>query len=238
VQNGTLELHIADASLSLTWPASWTLVASIPVSLGGSSTTIVQQEWNSVPDPDSGSTHYCLIARWVSASDPMHTAEGDNIGTNVRENNNIVWKNLNVVDLEDDADSKVVMNIAGNKRRAASRIVFEDITKFPRPKFTSTGKVTVTFDDQLTALWRKGGGKSVGFKPYGKNTFELTGDRASLDNVLLPANYKGKIMVTFGKGRNTPRSKFDFSVRHYLMNKSVPELLGGVDYELMMRRKK
>lgn len=237
VQRGKLELHVADASISLAWPTSWTRIASISLELGGHETRIVEQEWNSVPDPKSGSTHYCLIARWVSETDPMHAPEGEDIGTNVRENNNIVWRNLNIVDLDDDGDSKVVMNVAGNKRRKASRIVFEDVTKFPRPKFTSGGRVTVTFDDQLLALWKKSKGKGNGFKSVGKNTFEMTASRAWLDKVLLPANYKGRITVTFKKGRSRPRSKFDFSVRHYLMNRKAAYLLGGVDYELVGRKK-
>lgn len=237
VQRGNLELHIADASVSLTWPTSWTRIASIPLELRGHETRVVEHEWNSVPDPRSGSTHYCLIARWVSETDPMHTPEGEDIGTNVRENNNIVWRNLNIVVLEDDADNKVVMNIAGNKRRVPSRIVFADLTKFPRPKFTSSGKITVTFDDKLLALAKKSKGKSNGLRSLGKNTFELTAARAWLDNVWLPADYKGKITVTFRKGFSTSRSKYNFSVGHYLMDKKAPYLLGGVDYELVHRKK-
>jgi hypothetical protein len=237
VQRGNLEVLIADASISLTWPTSWTPVASIPLELGGHETRVVEHEWNSVPDPRSGSTHYCLIARWVSETDPMHTPEGEGISTNVRENNNIVWRNLDIVALDEDADSKVVMNIAGNKRRKASRIVFADLTKFPRPKFTAGGRVTVTFDDQLLAFWKKGKGKRNGFRSVGKNSFEMTAARAWLDNVWLPDNYKGKITVTFRKGFSTPASKYDFSVRHYLLNRKAPYLLGSVDYELVARKK-
>lgn len=233
-QNGNLELHVADASISLTWPASWTLLASVPVTIGAHSTRIVEREWNTVPNPG---THFCMIVRWVSASDPMHTPEGSGVEMNARENNNIIWRNFNVVDLASDADSKVVLNIAGLKLRTSSRIVFEDVTNFPKPRFTSTGKVIVTIDDELHTFWKKGGGKSLGLRSSGKNTFELTASRASLDNVLLPENYKGKITVVFKKGNNTPRSRFEFSVRHYLMNKDTPKLLGGVDYELVSGKK-
>jgi len=231
-QTGNLEIYIADASLSLTWPGGWTLVATIPLTLNPASTRIVEQEWNSVPDPASGSTHYCMIARWVSATDPMHTAEGPNIGTNVRENNNIVWRNLNVVDLEDDGDSKVVMNVAGAGDRKADRIVWEDITKFPKQKFVATGKVYITIDDRLLGFWKQGGSKSTGLKQSGSVNFEMTAARASLDNLALPKDYKGKIIVTFKRSAQTPKAKFDFSVKHYILFRDSYQLLGGVDYEL------
>ena len=232
-QSGNLELHIADASLSLTWPGSWTLVATIPVNLAASSTQIVEQAWNSVPDPASGSTHYCMIARWVSATDPMHTAEGSNIGSNVRENNNIVWRNLNVVDMSDDADSKVVVNFGGMKGTKTTQLVFEELTKFPKPKFMPAGKVIISFDDQFSEYWKKGGQKLSGLVAINANTFELAGARGTMDNLVLPENYKGRITIQFKKSTDAPRSKFDFSVKQYNTDQGVPVLVGGVDYELV-----
>jgi len=234
-QSGSLELYIADASVSLTWPGGWTLVASVPVTIPGSSTEVIEQVWNTVPDPASGSTHYCMIARWVSAADPMAVAETSNIGNNVRANNNIVWRNLNIVDLDSDADSKVAMNIKGVRGSKVSRIAFEDLTKFPRPKFTATGKVYVSIDSKLLYYWKVGGGRSLGMKEVDNGLFELAATGGYLDNVYLPSDYRGLIKLAFKKSDQTPASKFSFSVKHHLMDTGAPVLLGGVDYELVKK---
>jgi len=231
-QNGNLELYIADASVSLVWPAGWTLVASVPVAIAGSSTEIVEREWTSVPDPASGSTHYCMIARWNSGTDPMAVAEGTDIGANTRANNNIVWRNLDIVDLDSDADSRVALNVAGNRKSKLARLTFEDITKFPKPKFTAAGQVYVSIDDKLLSYWKQGGGKASGLEQVEGNTFRLTASAGYLDNIPLPYYYKGLIKVQFKKSDQTPPSKFDFAVQHHVMDSGVPVLLGGVDYEL------
>lgn len=235
-QTGNLELYIADASLSLSWPGGWTLVATVPLTIGGSSTRIVEQQWNSVPDPSSGSTHYCMIARWVSASDPMHTPEGSDINQNVRENNNIIWRNLNVVCMGCDGDeSKVTMNISAFREIKTYRLVFEDITKFPRPKFTATGTVSIQVDDQLAALWKQAGAKNTGLKSTGGTTFQMSGSRASIDNLPLPYNYKGKITLIFKRAANTPKLKYLFSVQQQAQNERNT-VIGGVDYELVPKK--
>jgi hypothetical protein len=231
-QTGNLELYIADASVSLSWPGGWTLITSIPLTLNASSTRIVEQLWNTVPFPASG-THYCIIARWISATDPMHTAEGSSISNNVRENNNIVWKNLNIVDLSSDADSKVVLNISGYHGKKFFQLLFEDVTNFPKPRFTATGKVTITIDDKLASFWKEAKNKSTGLKASGNNTFELTGSRGSLDNIPIPEGYTGKITIVFKKAATTPRLKYEFSVKQYSMDDNRPNLIGAVDYELI-----
>ena len=108
--SGNLELYYAHASVSLTWPTAWTLIDSVPVSgFAAHSTRIVEIPWSNLP----GTGHYCLLARWVSASDPMASAEGPDINVNVRNNNNLVWRNLNIVDLAPDGSgdvSMIVMN--------------------------------------------------------------------------------------------------------------------------------
>ena len=232
VQNGTLELHIADASVSLTWQAGWTLVASIPANLAGSSTTILEHEWTNVPLP-TASSHYCMIARWVSATDPMHTVEGSNIGINVRENNNIVWRNLNVVDLDADGDSEVAMGIAGDGRKN-SRIVWWDATRWPLGKLTASGKVVITLDDRLLDLCKMTGCNTTGAKLEG-NKLVMTTARATMDGLVLPKDYKGTIRIRFEPGANTAPGTYDFRVQHWVGTGKEAELLGSVDYELVKK---
>ena len=70
--NGNLELWYANASVSLSWPNSWTQLATIPVnSFAAHSTKVVEAQWDNLP----GVGHYCMIARWVSSADPMTSPE-------------------------------------------------------------------------------------------------------------------------------------------------------------------
>lgn len=61
-------------------------------------TWVAQVPWQA-PNPadyPNDSYHFCLLARLVSASDPMAQTETQDVGYNTRENNNIAWKNVTV----------------------------------------------------------------------------------------------------------------------------------------------
>ncbi|MFN0213290.1 MAG: tyrosinase family protein [Saprospiraceae bacterium] len=111
----TLSLHWAKAATALTWPSHWDGSITVPALMGDAlptQTIPVIQPGNSVimefpwspPNPadfnsiNSEPWHFCLLARQISANDPMTFAEGANVGTNTKNNNNIVWKNISVVD--------------------------------------------------------------------------------------------------------------------------------------------
>jgi hypothetical protein len=107
-QSGQLEIYWADASTNLSWPSGWTLLGSINVSgLGGRSTRILEQQWTNLP----GTGHFCLLARWNSAADPMAVTETTDINANVRANNNLVWKNVNIVSAGADETADFNFNL-------------------------------------------------------------------------------------------------------------------------------
>ncbi|NJP06281.1 MAG: VWA domain-containing protein [Chloroflexaceae bacterium] len=70
------------------------VVEDIFISANTDSVT-VRVEWPGERVP--AAAHYCMIARWISDEDPMNGAEGTYTAENVRNNNNIVWQNFNVV---------------------------------------------------------------------------------------------------------------------------------------------
>lgn len=230
IQSGQLELYVADASLSLTWPMQWTLVVSLPADLPATTTTILEHAWTGVPDPTGGSSHYCMLARWVSTTDPMTHAEGPNIGTNVRNNNNIVWRNLNVVKLDGDGDHEVTMTLAGEGRKA-TRLVLEDANRWPRKKFIAGGTTTVLLDEVTLKLWKNGGGELRGLRQEGDG-FVVTAAEASLDGLNLPKDHLGLVRVRFRAGTNTAPGTYDMRVQHRAPEGPHEEVLGGVDYEL------
>jgi len=115
--SGTLYLYWAKASSGLAWPDPWDGSVTSPVLMGqpignqpvtvpAGGDDILEFSW-SPPNPadyamfgaDQG--HFCLLARiQTSASAPYGITfpETSNLYTNVQNNNNIVWKNVTVVD--------------------------------------------------------------------------------------------------------------------------------------------
>jgi extracellular elastinolytic metalloproteinase len=95
-QNVRVEFWVANASTGLSWPTQWTFVGSTLVSgpPPGPGTITVSVPWN-----PPGVGHFCIVSRIVSAQDPMTFPEGTNISLNTQNNNNIVWRNVNIVNL-------------------------------------------------------------------------------------------------------------------------------------------
>ena len=97
-----------------------------------------------VPWTPTVAGHFCLIARWVSATDPMTTPEGANIDANVRGNNNIVWHNVNIIDLGGDVagDARFLVQNAVRERRVSLAVVAAPPRRQdarPRPTFLDFG---------------------------------------------------------------------------------------------------
>ncbi|WP_318435035.1 M36 family metallopeptidase [Photobacterium leiognathi] len=93
--NTTVEVYWAHASTGLTWPADWTLAGTDTVAtLAVGADAFATVAWE---PPSTG--HYCLVARLVNPQDPMTNPETTDINYNTRYNNNIAWRNMNVVDL-------------------------------------------------------------------------------------------------------------------------------------------
>ncbi len=224
--SGNLELYIANASVSLSWPASWTLIATTPVNLAQSSTQVIEVPWNSVP----GTGHYCMIARWVSAADPIGVETSD-INANTRQNNNIVWRNLNIVDLSADDEVDVDVMVRGAEKNMATDLVFFDHAKFPKKTFFETGVVYVIVDKAIMEAWRKAGAKSKGIKVEG-DRFIITENNATLSNLRLVPGKNYKVKIVFRKTASTISDKFTVEIRQYTTKRLNRILTGGVGYDI------
>jgi hypothetical protein len=129
----------------LSWPAPWDGSVTTPALMGGSigsqavtvnggDADIVQFTWTA-PDPSdyasfgADKAHFCLLARIETASAApfgMTFAETGNLYANVQNNNNIVWKNISIVDTDGDGARFADVVIGGFERgRSETRLVFE-----------------------------------------------------------------------------------------------------------------
>ncbi len=106
-----LKVYFSKGSTGLTWPTSW--VANLPFgdeitaspvsipSLNPGESYVAEVQWFP-PDPaifSETQSHICLLARLESTVDPMAFVETTDIGANTANNNNIAWKNTEVVNI-------------------------------------------------------------------------------------------------------------------------------------------
>jgi hypothetical protein len=118
-----LRVYWAKASMSLDWPNAWSPgapffcgtqpkggtvgSAAIPAGVPPGGTTIVTLNWIP-PDPSNyacfgtDKSHFCLLARIETASTTpfgMTFPETTDLYNNVKNNNNIAWRNVSIIDL-------------------------------------------------------------------------------------------------------------------------------------------
>ncbi len=234
--SGNLELYWANASTGLSWPADWNLLGTIPVSgFAAHSTRVVEQQWTNLP----GTGHYCMLARWVSAADPMTHPETSDINANVRKNNNLVWRNLNIIDLvKDELDIALMIVRNSGKERAAHSLVIRAPRSEAQHSFLREGQVIAQLDESLTRAWRQGGARGQGFKAV-EGGFLISGDGAVFDNLILDRQQVGRVRLTFRKLPTTPKRQYLVDTIQYELTRiglssasSGPRLVGGVSYEI------
>lgn len=113
---GTVKLYWAKASSALAWPAPWDGSVTTPALMGdligdqptgsvpGRGSTVLEFPWYP-PDPADYSAfggdrnHFCLLSRIETEADApygMTFPETSNLHDNVKNNNKIVWKNVEV----------------------------------------------------------------------------------------------------------------------------------------------
>jgi hypothetical protein len=173
-QSGTLKLYWAKASTALAWPSPWdgsitspalmgSMIGSQSVTVGGGATQIVEFSWTP-PDPSdyasfgADQAHFCLLARIeTSPAAPfgMTTPETGNLYANVQSNNNIVWKNITIVDT-DGAGSRVAHVVIGNLNRERQRmhLVFDTPQRRGDSLF-NWGHVIADFRGDALTGWAK-----------------------------------------------------------------------------------
>jgi hypothetical protein len=230
--SGNLELYFANAGVSLAWPIAWTLIGSTTVSgFAAGSTRVIEQAWANLPTTPG---HYCLLARWVSPTDPMATAEGPDINANVRANNNLVWRNLDIVDLMPDEAVDASFSVRNYSReRAIGTLLFRGPTGGRQPSFLEHGEVFVTLDGKLAAAWKEGGGKGAG-QQADKEGIRFGREGGRLENLVLPPGFEGRVTVRLRRLPTTPRRDFGLDIEYQSGGKSV----GGVSYEIHTDRRR
>ena len=226
--SGNLEIYWADGSTALSWPADWHLLHSTPVNFAGHSTTIVETQWIGLP----GTGHFCLLARWNSPSDPMAFPEAANLEQNVRQNNNLVWRNLDIVDMGHDTAADETFIVRNVNREA--RGIYSLIVRSPKNEvgnsFIRYGRVTVQFDELLMKAWQEGGSRGTGFKMDGLLAVVVDPNGAVFENLIMAPNGAGHMRLNFKKSPSTPKRTYILDTVQLGQGKNP--VIGGMSFEI------
>jgi len=214
--SGTVKLYWAKASSSLSWPSPWDgsvtspalmggLIGSQPVTVGGGAVEILEFDWTP-PDPSdyaafgADKAHFCLLARIeTSTTAPfgMTTPETGNLYENVQSNNNIVWKNISIVDTDGDGArfADVVIGNFGHERRE-THLIF-DTPKRRGFSLFDWGHILVEFRGEALAKWAQGAVKGEGFERLADGRLIITRSGADIKAPPLPPGKFGTLHVQF-----------------------------------------
>ncbi|TKK70190.1 hypothetical protein FC093_05420 [Ilyomonas limi] len=223
-----LKLYWAKASTGLSWTFPWTgatySCSGSTVSIGGqigsaqtissisagSYTTLVFA-WTPPKPSDypcfgADASHFCLLARIETKnSSPygMAFSETTNLGNNVKDNNNIVWKNVSIVNLLPDMSTfRTSVLIAGAKLLRRSFSTTDIAFNVPDEKGNNNilGVANIDIDlGEFTEAWLKNNGKVEGGRVYqdknGKTLIRVAATKGRIYGVPIGATQMGSITV-------------------------------------------
>lgn len=248
--NEKLKLYWAKAGTSLAWPSSWNGtyfvggvlmgtqigVVTIPVLQPGQE-VILQFAWN-VPNPANYAPinpepwHFCLLTRVEAANDPMAFAETADLNLNVKNNNNIAWKNVTVVDLLANGFIGGVVGV-GNPVKATKKYHLQfvaDANEEGRPIFQEA-EVAVQLDERLLAAWERGGGVARGLEETRERNRKIVRtDNATLNNLTFGPNELGTLNLTFNFLASQESAKTRFVYHIVQRDAETGEIFGGETY--------
>lgn len=227
-----LHLYWAKAATALSWPIYWDgtvapcatnapmggevpsaqQVPNIPA--GGSQ--IVQFSFNFL-DPTLYSAcnpepwHFCLLSRIVSVNDPMTFTETVMTYDNVKNNNNIAWKNITVVERqaeiphdEECYNSREVGGViaVGNPFNGNSEtydLEFRTDEDFDGKSLVEQAEIKITLDDYTWQKWAAGGylQENIEIKRQDCNQVIVTGNPARLKKLTYSPLQRSTINLSF-----------------------------------------
>ncbi len=257
----SVRLHWAKASTALSFPRHWDGSFKINnVPMGGVISTqpmpilqpgaeaIVKFAWN-VPNPKNYQQitpggnepwHFCLLARILSDNDVMTFVETTDLASNVRNNNNIAWKNLSVVDVSTNKFSKV--NVLVKNPELITQVYTLQFVETAVGSNNFNGdlfkqaEVRAFLGPKLMKAWMSGGSKSKGIDFDGKsNEFQILQSGARLDNIILAPDEYDIVKLSFNfltakSNKNQKTISDEEFLFHLIQTRMDKSLVGGEAY--------
>ncbi|CAM3261684.1 Calcium-dependent protease [Aequorivita lipolytica] len=255
-----LKLYWAKASTALYWPDHWngTLympdpsnpnpvlagdeigTLDIPV-LGPGESKILEFQWL-VPNPQDyvginpNPWHFCLLARIDSPNDPMTFPEGMIITENVKNNNNIVWKNMTVIEMVPNITSEIGGVVAVGNPYASNHTFDLQFKKgdaeLGKPIYEEA-EVSIEMDNILYDAWVRGGNSATYVDSTNvPNKKIVATNNATLNNIQLYPNEIGTLYVSFNFLTNQLTAKNNFTFHVIQHDAATNAVIGGETYKV------
>jgi hypothetical protein len=252
--SGNVKLFWAKASLGLGWPAPFDGSVTTPALMGGlidtqptgsvagRGSTILEFPWYP-PDPadyavfGSDQGHFCLLSRIeTSTAAPygMTFPETGDLYANVQKNNNIVWKNITVVD-EFPGAGRMASVLVGNftEKPHVIKLTFTAPEKRPEHNLFQWGRVTVDLDRKLFELWKHGGSQGSGIEAAGESRLVLTSPKAWIGNITVPPREFHNVRAHFVPGKEQHRTAIFFlDLKQFKVEGKKEQIIGGQRFVL------
>ncbi len=246
--NEQLKLYWAKASTGLSWPNPWNggilepvTNASMGQQVGTLSIPVLQagQEiiltfpWQ-VPNPANYSQdqwHFCLLARIEATNDPMTVVETADINSNTRNNNNIAWKNITVVDIlpNNVINPGGVVGVTNPFNHPHTFFLEMEINDLETGKpIFQEAEVGIKMDDVLFQAWERGGKEAQLLDPTLEETRKIVrGNHVILDNIAFNANEIGTLRLDFNFLTKELTDKTNYAYHVIQKDASTGQVIGG-----------
>jgi hypothetical protein len=164
--------------------------------------------------------------------DPMTYTETTDVGYNVRYNNNIASKNINIIKVDDKKQSGGTVAVYNPYNNSETfDIVFKADDKEMGKKIFEEEEVYIKLSSELYAAWMAGDSQSTGIAQTGSlNTLKITGDNARLKNINMASKETMLMALKFNFLTKASTSKTEF-IYHVSQRKTSDQtVLGGNTY--------
>jgi len=257
--NDKLKLYWAKANTALSWPLHWegdlTVIDSngqeilmgdeigtlnIP-SISRGESTILEFEWP-VPNPEDyldinndNPWHFCLLARIISSDDPMTFPEETFITDNVKNNNNIAWKNLTIVVIDpipSPVGGIVAVGNFFNEPKEFTLEFFKETQEVGKPIYEEA-EISITLDDVIYNAWDNGGKLLENFKSTKDSTkIIVENNYALIENIQLAPIEIGTISVNFNFLTKEITNKTKYIYHLVQRDAATNKVIGGETFEI------
>jgi uncharacterized repeat protein (TIGR01451 family) len=231
-KNTKVEVYRSRASLGQGWPRGWGLVGTGDISLLEPETSdILRIKWEKDNIPQPG--HYCFYVRALNDDDPMFSPETNNMVQNTRTNNNVAWRNFNVVGFLNKVIDKFEVDV-GNPTDGDT--VVEVIFDEPENLLQNDGATAIVdLGAELFARWQAAGSQGENVQVLNGTEVQLLKTPAKFSGISLKVNESLPITMRVEVTKPMPKAgvsyTYNFSAQEFIDG----ELIGGVDYAITTR---
>jgi hypothetical protein len=146
----------------------------------------------------------------------------------VRNNNNLAWKNLTVVDLESEFTSGSVMIANPHNIPKTYFLVLQKETNEGGKAIFDEAEVTLKMDDIIFDAWERGGKQAELLEDKSDEKKKLVkGDNVILDNIMFEPNERGLLTLDFNFLTKELTDKIEYKYHVIQKDAITGEVIGG-----------